>query len=139
MKRSTPILLFFTILQAIFTGCSSLPSEAEARKALEEKINKESEGNIVLLEFNKTNGIKDGEEGYTLEFNALIEFKERGSKSEYYGSNGYNFSNFKLVDFLGMKTFKKGSQVKLEGEMYFEKTENGWRPREEMRIKSIKE
>ncbi len=139
MKRSTSILLFFIILQAIFTGCSSLPSEPDARKALEEKIIKESEGNIVLLEFNKTNGIKDGEEGYTLEFNALIEFKERGSKSELFGSSGYNFSNFKLVDFLGMKSFEKGSQVKLEGKIYFEKTENGWRPHEEMQIKSIEE
>ena len=147
MKRTSSILLLFTLLQVIITSCSSLPSESEARKTLEAKISEESKGRIELLEFKKTNGLSQnmfGQEIYILEFNALIEFKEGGYKEDQ--MEGVDFNNFfilgknTLTVAAGFATyFEKGKTVKLEGKIDYEKTENGWRPSKSMDNKAVKE
>ncbi len=127
------------ILVSIFCGCSSLPSETDAKNDLKKMIDEQSKGKIELLKFEKTNGVKSnvfGQEFYELEFSFVIEFKEECWKSNT-DRSGY-FTNFWIMAkgpegaienlmYGHPKQFKKGDKINLTGKMSFEKTENGWR------------
>ncbi len=145
LRLSTVICFVIILMQLIFTSCSSLPSESEAKKSLKDKIEKESKGKIELIEFSKTNGLNQnifGKEIYTVEFSALIELKEAGYKD--LGPDGVNFNYFNMYEkekgrweFRMDKYLEKGFKAKLKGAIDYEKTENGWRPSEHMSIEVI--
>ena len=130
------LLLSLTIFS--LASCSTDPSSSDGKGILGEKISEESKGKIKLISFEKTNAIKKsmfGQEQYTLEYSATIEFQQEGWVGE-------NFNNFQIRDkksegwdeyFLSIsngnsKHFNIGDKVKLTGKMTFEKTEKGWRP-----------
>jgi len=134
-KLTKGVGIMVILLPLIIMGCSSLPDEKDAKKDLEFKINKESNGKIELIAFEKTNGLKHvvfGQELYEIEFNATIEFKEDAYKS--YNLDGVEYTNFYvsekgkgvLANYME-KLIEKGQKVNLTGSMDYEKTEKGWR------------
>jgi hypothetical protein len=144
MKKSKSILLFFILLLTIFAGCSSLPSESDAKKYLEAKISEESKGNIELVLFQKTNGVEldgFGQKLYDMEFIASVEVTKDGYKKrdgyKSIGSRNFSFDFYEQlpkIDMFDYSVFgspvsevKKGQRFELKGAMRYEKTENGWR------------
>lgn len=62
-----------TALAVMLAGCSSSPSDADARKAVENAIG--SCDNVKVTDFEKINGIASGDGYYTLQVKYAIEFK----------------------------------------------------------------
>ena len=127
MKPSHAIIIL--CLTAFISSCSRLPSENDARAAVEQKIRDHANGLVRLVSFNKTNATKiDAFAGYSIAYTAEIEFLDdclwehkigfiakRGHKSE--------------LDF-GVVEVKKGQNVEIESAIFFQKTEKGWLPKE---------
>lgn len=72
----------FTVFCSVFIllslfGCSSKPSEGDAKKIIKQHIKDEAEGRMELISLRKTNGMNDNKL-YRLEFEAEIEFLEDG-------------------------------------------------------------
>ncbi len=72
------------VLLLVATGCSVTPSERDARTALEDQIQRDSEGRIKLISFRQTGAkrIEGGDLGYgkqqwyVVEYEAEIEFQD---------------------------------------------------------------
>lgn len=136
LKR-IPICFFIGLAVLGLSACSGDPGVSDAKKILETKIAEQSEGMVKLVDFEKTNGIKQsigGMELYTLEYSATFEFQQESWKEcdPFEGC----FSNFYFIKeaprgmeaaVLSFKHFGKGSKVKTSGKMNFQKTEKGWR------------
>ncbi|MCU7933929.1 MAG: hypothetical protein KZQ99_03495 [Candidatus Thiodiazotropha sp. (ex Dulcina madagascariensis)] len=138
------ILISFLLLSSIIViGCSaSLPAGGDAEEYMEERMESESKGRIVLIDFNKLNGIEkkhNGMDYYVLEFKMVMEFQEdcrwvTGHLGKFKG-----FETKKVKDIQGglagwQNAFanpgtdvKKGLRARLYGSIVYEKTENGWR------------
>lgn len=74
MKTKKTLAVVSTVLTVMLAGCSSSPSETEARKAVENAIG--SCDNVKVTDFEKINGIASGDNFYTLQVKYAIEFKE---------------------------------------------------------------
>jgi len=120
----------YVLLQ--FAGCSSGPSESEARKFLEEKIRKQSNGLIRLLDFQKRKG-RDisgaGQALYLVDYEAEVEFLT----DCYWAGSSSSFEVFPeaggpyMPSFLeGKKRMVRGQREKLTGTLRFEYTGQGW-------------
>jgi hypothetical protein len=69
----------FIILCPLLLGCSSTPSEGDAKRIIEQQIKDESEGRMKLIYFRKTNAQKRevaAVKFYQLEYEAEIEFQD---------------------------------------------------------------
>lgn len=124
-------------------GCSSsLPSGGDAEDFLEQKINSESKGSIELVDFEKINASEQaffGTNYYVVEFSSIIEFKQdcrwiTGHMGEFEGFETRPVDNRK-GGWAGWNAgfsnpganVKNGLRVQIVGNIYYEKTENGWR------------
>ncbi|RQO73152.1 hypothetical protein DBR44_09560 [Aquitalea sp. FJL05] len=73
MKTKRILAVVSTSLAVMLAGCSNSPSEADARKAVENAIG--SCDNVKVTDFEKINGISSGDNYYTLQVKYAIEFK----------------------------------------------------------------
>ena len=126
LYKSVMAILFFAVAAFLSGGCSSTPSESDAKKILESKIAKESGGLIKLVSFTKTNAILSEVQGvkvYTLEYEATIEFLEG---RWWLFTQGFRVSRRESATFASAR-FRAGERRSITGEMEFKKTERGWR------------
>jgi len=133
-------VLFLICVVFCFSSCIKPdPGKTQGENALTEKISKESRIPMSIQSFTKTNGIKrevQGQPIYTMEFNAQIRIEQQCGTL---GDNPF------LKDFMPFEQFKNyihniyyvdyrktifysGALLSYDGEITFEKTDNGWRP-----------
>ena len=118
--------LCIAILLAACSGSGSIPSESDGRSALEQKIQKQSNGLIRLISFQKTNGIEQdifGMKQYRLEYTAEIEIL---GDCAWVGNDGIVGWDGRFNTNRG-KSRSKGERHKVSAYLEFEKAENGWR------------
>jgi hypothetical protein len=120
------------------SGCSSKPSEADARNAVEHQIQQNSRGLIKLAGFQKTNG-KDmelaGVKIYEMEWTATLEFlgdcywdsRSLAAVPKNDGRVGLD-ALLSLPERFGKQPATRGQRTDLNGTTSFERTEKGWRP-----------
>ena len=128
----------------VFAGCSATPSADDAQRIIQEQINKESQGRIKLVSFQKTNaqeGELHGVKLYNIEYQIEIEFTENckwvmGHEAMLGGPPQFRTSKPKSQGFWDEwtdnlnnpgKLVKKGHKERISGSLTFEKTEKGWR------------
>lgn len=132
------IFHFFCLLSMLYS-CNSDPSDKFGETSLKQIVASQSGGKIILDNFFKSNGIKKelmGQEIYTMEFNSQITFVENVWKTWEVPIEGV-FTNFNVSIekptrniyniTLEKQRFYKDAKINLEGEINFEKTDNGWR------------
>ena len=114
---------------SLIVGCSSKPSETEARQPIEQKIQKNSKGLIKLISFKKTNAIAseiNGVKLYEMEWIANIELTcDCYWLPEQF--QAYTDTDVPLLSMVVFKKGQKGERFNVAGKTLFEKTENGWR------------
>jgi hypothetical protein len=135
MKTTIQVLVLSAMILII--GCSGPPSASTGRAALEQKIQRESNGFIKLVSFEKTDGVSQEAMGmkiYTLKYTAEIEFTDNCFWGDGNGLIGWG-GNFSADRSTGMalldasthfKAGKKGQKEKVTSSLTFQKTENGW-------------
>ena len=139
----TVLLCLVLVTALLLIGCSSVPSSDDAKGIIQERINKESEGRIKLVSFQKTNG-QEGEllgvKIYQLSYQGEIEFLEdcKWEKGMAVNLGEVHYRTVKVKpgakDFWqnwddqmhGRQIVKKGHKEKISGNVVFEKTEKGW-------------
>ena len=131
-------ILFAIVLN--MSSCNSskenLPSEDFAKEGVMETIKIESEDKVELLEFKKTNALKENihdVEYYTIDFEGKVAYKQNGYSliyEDYDGKRGFllvredkPFSNHSY-NYYG--EVKKGDEKKIKGRIGFAKKEKGW-------------
>ena len=145
MKKPSILFLIFT---STFFSCSD-NREHRAQEELASMVTQQSEGNIALKSFNKTDGIEkeiNGTKVYELEWNADVSFlkdaykpidKVEGSWSSFEvypelpqaGWNSYLAGKLKM--------FFQGAEINIIGSSTMIKSDNGWRV-EETQVKNSK-
>lgn len=122
--------LFSLAILFLLASCSSKPSESEVRQKIEQKISRNSNGLVKLVDFRKINGIErefGGVRTYEMEWSAELEFV---------ADCLWDSSTFKAIPppqgldaylHLNMKKAAWGDRVKISGSTTLEKAENGWR------------
>lgn len=142
--------VFFLLVSSaiLFAGCSSKPLEGDGKKAIQNQINQDAQGRIILVKFHKTNGQLaeiNAVKVYNLEFGAEIEFTEDCKWLNSNTGQGYSFRTSKLVGpDAQSKTYgfswnqfadaglnpgmsvQKAQRMQVSGAIRFEKKENGW-------------
>jgi hypothetical protein len=98
--------------------CSSGPSESEAKKFLADQGNKR--GQYRVVGFEKTNATSS-KERYAMEYKASLECLVADSSPSAIRSHGA-FGDFGL-----MHCYEVGKRIDVNGTIYFDLTENGWR------------
>jgi predicted nucleic acid-binding Zn ribbon protein len=145
------LLILIVVLLAVIAGIaywstsrSSLPSADDLQRIIQEQINKESQGRIKLISFQKTNaqeGELHGVKLYNIEYQIEIEFTENckwvmGHEAMLGGPPQFRTSKPKSQGFWDEwtdnlnnpgKLVKKGHKERISGSLTFEKTEKGWR------------
>lgn len=138
MSRKAAVIIFFALAIGLnLFGCKGKsddgaksdgrPSEAEGKAALTKHIS----GDVKLVSFRKTNGLTDAGSGrYQMEYECEVEYtrdcRTNGPFSTYHGPAYPPPTGTFDIPAPGVPV-KKGSRVKINGEIWFEKTENGWR------------
>jgi len=140
----------------VLTGCSGKPSEADAKKILESKIQAQSKGLIKLTGFEKKNGVMKkvpmtGEKFYVMDYGYEITFTDDcvwdkhamamlGGKGGYFSAAPLDKNGWKdggkitpqeeadgIANAHGFaKAGYKGKTLKFEASMTLSKTEKGW-------------
>jgi hypothetical protein len=145
LKATTQKLLAFNLIIAVglfMFGCSpsNEPSLSVCRRALENKIKKESEGRIELLSFEKKDGQPRefmGIRMYALDYKATIKFKQDCYWGDFFQGKQWMGQFITLVgtppkegtmplEFQSKLAVKKGQTVPIENGMNLQKTDNGW-------------
>ena len=128
--------LIMPCVLVLLAGCSGRPSESDARAALEQKIQRQSNGLIQLLSFRETNGVERDLgiiKTYHVAYTAEIQFTEDcgwggGGFLVGWDGNFYADPPDSLVGILGhFKAGRKGQQEQVSAYLTFLKTQNGWR------------
>lgn len=130
-------IILITLL--FLTACSSLPNEKDAEMELRNEISKKSHDNFSLISFKKTDAVERtffGQELYVVQYKAKLEVH----KNVYTYRNRIKgkrlFSDFKTYNqpppFIPsfsheVVRVKKGEKYNFYGEIFFTKTENGWK------------
>ncbi len=122
---------------AIDIFSSKIPTENDGERFLGYRIQSESQKQIALVNFKKTNGTKSTESGveqYTMDFLATIEFLAtcRWKTSPLGEVEGFHtmpipksaYSSF--IPKLGTDV-KRGQKAEVSGKLFFKKTEQGWK------------
>ena len=120
------------ILLSLVVGCSSKPSETEARQNLEQEIQKESDGLIKLVDFKKTNAVErqiqlSSETLYEMEWTATIELTCDCYWLPKHGTYMASTNPGRMWEDLFLEKGQKGERIAVNGKTMFEKAENGWR------------
>jgi hypothetical protein len=140
----TKLFLAWALISGfLMAGCSSSPSAGDAEQVLRQQIDSESNGQIKLVSFRKTDGQKqvvNGVQLYELDYEAEIEFETDGTwLSDIGGGQGISFKLLTGADRpttnLGQfgempyspKDVHRGSRAKISGVMEGEKKESGWK------------
>lgn len=115
MKRC---LLIIVSLALLLVGCSSKPSEADARKVFDQRVEKSVKAGVIKINhFKKVNGVMSPDEHYyTLEWEAETEYLV-DTEAQLPRMNPLAFE----------RAHKKGEREKLTGSYQYERTDNGWR------------
>jgi hypothetical protein len=128
------ILISGALSCSLFDGKPQL-----AKKNLEERINRESQGTMKLLSLEQTDGMERDlmlYKSYSMDFKAKIEIQQDCYKY-YISFSEHLFDNFQvnlekvndpMTNFFGVEEvdFKKGDQYELIGKANFEKRDKGW-------------
>lgn len=138
MKRNHLIILFALVLISSvgLTSCSNLPSASQNETDLRNKVEKVSEKKIELIQFEKTNALKEevfGVKYYTVSYKGKIKYKESG----YLHLNLLNEKKELVLNFVTVKhtspfsleafyDIKKNEEKNIIGKIIYAKTENGW-------------
>lgn len=125
------------------SGCTSYPSERDAKKAFEThikiKINEQvidkkqiDDGVIEILSFRKVNAQSREESGvkiYVVEYEAEIKYPKGLNLKYKHCLDTSKFQGWECYSLLwrGLMVRDKGQNEKLRDEIVFEKTEKGWR------------
>ena len=129
-------------------GCSrSVPSERDGERVIRDRILRQSEGRIRLLNFKKTNGQDRnflGVQLYSMEYEVEFEFTESckwvtgfaGEQTGYrtarpvadHPTGGWDWDKWNDDMQNPGDPVQKGQRKRLRGEMVFQKTERGWKP-----------
>jgi hypothetical protein len=137
----TKITLLAVAALCFLVGCSGPPSASAGRAALEQKIQRQSNGLIRLVSFQKTDGVEQelmGMKLYQMKYTATIEFTDncywgdgngligwQGGFTADRPSGGGATASF-LDTSMHYKAGSKGQQEQVSGTLTFQKTENGW-------------
>jgi hypothetical protein len=140
--RSLSRLSLPIVVAACVCGCSPSPSpEAAAREAFRREVEGESQGNIKVVSFVKTDGQSAntfGIESREIDFNAEIEIMRRGTwlSGGWPGRLAYNFTtNFQTSSTATMSLLESvdapmlvhhGDQIQIKGTMSGTKKDSGW-------------
>lgn len=140
LRAITHLLLLISLLLG-FSSCSGKPSTSEAREIIEKQIESQASSKIKLVSLKKTNGVEQevfGQKIYSLEYAVEIEFLDdcMWIYSMDGGYDGFNTAPIPAKTGGGLfdallrngTEHKKGERVKANGQVLFQKTENGWRP-----------
>jgi len=135
----------FLLIALLLAGCSRIPEVPDAsdgQKYIEGKIQKQSQGKIRLVSFQKSDGQKQeilGMSLYEMKYVAHIEFLQ----DCYWGpfpfgewNGNYYTANAKPNSGYGIspdqwRQISKGHTHELSGTLHFMKRENGWNVKEE--------
>lgn len=122
-----------------FCLADSSPSPADGEKALRQQIDSDSQRQIKLVSFKKTDGlmsVSDGVQNYELDYGAEIEFQANGTWFK--GMQGVSFgfsaqqasqgswAAFANQNVNGGITVHSSDRAKLSGNIQFIKKESGW-------------
>jgi hypothetical protein len=131
-------------LCVLLAGCSSSPSSGDGERAIQTRIDQQSQGRIKLAKFEKTNGAQGEMSGfkiYALEFAMEIEIAEdckwlggrngeplsfQTSKPVAQAGSGFSWNSFADATMNPGTLVKRGQRIKLTGVMHFVKKERGW-------------
>jgi hypothetical protein len=112
---------------------TSLPSESFGKQILDSEIQRQSQGLLRLVSFEKMNGMEinpAGVKAYMLEFKSVIEFQDNCMWSGTFRTAGDGILSLTVqrghVDGIGAKK-RKGDRVNFTDSLGFQKTERGWR------------
>lgn len=135
------IRVFVLVIVAfLLAGCSGAPSESDARRYIEERIQSQSNGLISLVGFKKTNAIDRevlGQKLHVVEFELEIEFKQDltwkgpgpfGWEGRFDAQPGHP-SGMAIMMMIsqGFVQANRGERKQIAGQLVYEKTEKGWR------------
>jgi hypothetical protein len=147
IQNSYVVFMLLGCLGAALSGCSGPPSVSDGRQVIEDRIKRDSEGRIRLVQFLKTNGQLVelmGVKVYTLEYETEIEFLEAckwnipifagrimDSEATFRTTKLPNKPMGALQEFTELATnpgseVLRGQRIKLTGSIRFEKKEKGW-------------
>lgn len=137
----TKITLLAVAASLFLVGCSGRPSASAGRAALEQKIQRESNGLIRLVSFQKTDGVEQemmGMKVYQMKYAATIQFNDDcywGDGNSMVGWQGGFYADRPVgggatASLLNTSTHykmgRKGQQEQVSATLTFQKTENGW-------------
>jgi len=138
MRKENKHILFTMILVSFLglTSCSNLPSASQNETDLRNKVETVSEKKIELIQFEKTNALKEevfGVKYYTVSYKGKIKYKESG----YLHLNLLNEKKELVLNFVTVKRtspfsleafydIKKNEEKNIIGKIIYAKTENGW-------------
>lgn len=114
MKNIHIILAVILSLTFVFTSCSSKPSESIAKEDLSVRLEKQFEGKVELIDFEKVNAVDRellGQKMYIMEYKAKVRALE----------------DCLIYSVTKMPTpLQKGEEVEFSNTMTYMKTEEGW-------------
>lgn len=141
-KNMRKAQILFALCLLLSAGCSSRPTEAEGRKAVEDQINLLADGRIKLVSFQKTDGeigvtknqADMSVESYSLQFLgtieplhrcALVPFKNLVGEFWIAEGDDDTLAAFHRTD--DAVIMNPGKPNNIDGTVIFEKSEKGWR------------
>jgi len=120
MKKN--LILLSLLTSALLAGCTSKPSESDAKKIIEAAVAKNSRGAIKVTSFAKTDGVEFelmGMKGYEMTWKGTFQVTQ---------TKHVNTSNFCASDRPSFhKKYEAGQTFEKKGTVTFQKTENGWK------------
>lgn len=136
-KRPVLITLLIGIISCLLS-CSNEPDFSEFEEELFNQINFESQGNIKLLDIEKTNSEDNevfGQKTHTVHYRAEIEFLQNCWIYVDESGSGTMIENFRTysnqpefipsMSYLSMN-YKKGDIIDIIGSVTYIQTEKGW-------------
>ena len=131
---------YMLFLLPMLVGCSaSSPTEDAAKKVVQEDISKENQERLIIVSFHKTDGqssVVNGVPIYKMKFEGEVEVTvDCVGTLQSLRTTAEPMDTF-ITTPEGKKVIvqrdtrdrlKKGARQKFSGEIWFEKTENGWK------------
>jgi hypothetical protein len=142
-NRLSFLKTFLTILLlVILNSCeimdSKTLSELDARKIVEEEVAKSSSEILEVLEFTKTDGVKQnafGQDFYLMNFHIKLKFQKNGNTYKIMGKDTYSYYSDEWLEKrlklnyenrTAFRHYDKNEIIEFDTKNLFDKTENGW-------------